>query len=152
MRLQPSSISARHVLAVVVLAILLGLASALTAHAATVGPQQSATAPETFPVAIAGGFRIGAPIPGDDVLLSRLISMAPDEDWHTVTFTCPAGTHALSPGLGDPSELTLAVAGTEYRRPRRRFHVSVRPAPARFVGGDVASGTAYLVCGDRLPR
>jgi hypothetical protein len=152
MRTRPSSIPLRPLIAVVVIALLLGAASAVTARAASVGPQQSAHAPETFPAAIAGGFAAGAAIPAGDVLLSRRVTMQPGESWRTVTFTCPAGIRALAPGLTDPSELTMAVAADQYRRPRRRFRLRVRPAPARFVSEPTASGTVFLVCGTRLPR
>jgi hypothetical protein len=156
MRTRPSSTPGRRVLALVVGALLLGAASvgldAATAHAADIGRQQAGRAPQRFPTDIPGGYHRGARIPRGYVLLSRRVRMRPNEGWAPVRFTCPAGVRALSPGLNDPSELTIRIDPAQYRGRHRRFRVDVRPAPPQFVHGSVASGRVYLVCGPRPLR
>ena len=160
MRSQPSSTPGRRVLALVIGALLLGAVSvgvdAATARAASIGPQSTLRPPATFPVDFAGRrYRLHGRIPKGFAVVSRLVRMRVGERPQPLRFTCPRRLVALSPGLRDPSELGFSVDDvSQYRHPGRVFRLSVWPAPARFVQGDIASGRAYLLCGPKsaVPR
>ncbi|MCW2985181.1 MAG: hypothetical protein JWR63_2751, partial [Conexibacter sp.] len=113
MRSTPSPTSGRRLLALVVCALLLGAASvgldAVTAHAATIGPQETLRPPRAFPVEFGGrAWTQGHPIPAGHVVLRRRIALA-DREKRVVRFTCPAGMVALGPALPEGSAITFVV-------------------------------------------
>jgi hypothetical protein len=153
MRNQPAT--GRRVLAVAACALALGGVSvaldAATAHGATIGGQQTLRPPAVFPVDFPGRrYAKGARITRGHAVLSRRVAIGVKEGRKRLRFTCPRGTVAFTPGLPGVSEIGVAIDDlSQYKHPRRTFRLRVFSAPARFVDGDTAHGTVYLLCGPR---
>jgi hypothetical protein len=151
MRSQPTPTSGRRLLALVIAALLLGGASvgldAATAHAATIGPQETIRPPRVFPVEFGGrAYTQGDPIPAGHLVLRRRVALAAHER-RTVRFTCPRGMVSLGPALPELSPISFVVRDlSQYHPPRRRFHLTALRAP-HLAPDTIARGRIYLLCG-----
>jgi len=124
--------------------------AAAVADAATISPQAELRAPRTFPVAMFGGYRQGAPIPRDAVLLRRTIELAPGERRAETTFTCPRRMRIHSLALNDPSDIGFVVPKDQARyTTRRTLRLELFPAPAVRRENRPARGRTYVLCRPR---
>jgi hypothetical protein len=158
MRSEPTITPARRLLALVLCALLLGAASvgfdAVTAHAATIGPQSALRAPATFPIDFGGReWDQGGRIPRGFAVLRRTITMRRDERPKGVHYTCPRRTVAFQPGVPEWGHIGVNVHDLgQYNHPGRRFHFSINPAP--MLKADTTRSPVYVLCGPRseIPR
>jgi hypothetical protein len=141
---QPSRLSGRHVLILVIAMLLLGAASA---RAATIGPQEVLRPPHHLPVEFGGRkFKIGHPIPRGHVVLRRRITLQEGEK-REVSFICPVRKKVIGPAIPEPSAITFNVFDVaQYHPARRRFHLQIERSP-QAVAGQTARGRIYLLCG-----
>lgn len=106
--------------------------------------------PERFPVAMPGGYRQGARIPRDHVLLRRSVEIAVREGRRNITFSCPGSRRVRTIATNDPSPVGIGVSDDmrDYTR-RSRLRLFVYAARTLVEPGEIARGRVYVLCRPR---